>query len=139
MAVKYTDEQLLRIREILEIGCCYADVLKKVVTEAGLDKVDGFSLEIHVEPRFESRQTEVTLGYSTRTDAGFVKLAKGEDDERYVPADKCSPEYGCLFIPADVAERMRKVLDGERAASAGSLSGSRPGYGDSVVRGVQVK
>ncbi len=139
MAVKYTDEQLLRIREILEIGCCYADVLKKVVTEAGLDKVDGFSLEIHVEPRFESRQTEVTLGYSTNTDAGFVKLTKGADDERYVPTDKCSPEYGCLFIPADVAKRMRKVLDGERAVPAGGVYDPRSGYSDSVVRGVQVK
>ena len=107
--VKFTDEQLMVVKSMVEFAENFADQLWKIMVDHGLDKVEGCGITIDVDPSHDMILRRVEFGKSD-SDAGYVDLSKGRNEKRYVPSGTNSPEYEWLFADPAFADRMREIV-----------------------------
>ena len=100
-----TDDQLLLVKKLIEVGTCMADQIRLIMEHHGLDEISGNYLNISVT----SYANDVSYGIST-FDSGNIHLTKGKDDTKYVPVGNNSPEYEILFASKELRERLLDVL-----------------------------
>ena len=121
MGVRLTDEQLLTVKMMAQYMENFADQLYHIMQNHGLDKVDGFKVEIRVDPSCDYITKLIDIGNGIYNDSGFVRLTKGKGEERYAPTGKNSAEYEWLFADPSLAERMQKIIHREKPLPADGL------------------
>ena len=110
MAVKYTDDQLVVIKRLMEICGSFADQILHIMQNHGLCEVKGTKVKIEVDPEYSTIAKMIEFGDSIESDSGRIKLTKGLEENKYGAVGKNSAEYEILFAPPEVAERIREVL-----------------------------
>lgn len=115
MAVKLTEHQLMIVNGMVDIAKATANQLIHIMENHGLDKVEGFSFKIEIDPEFELIAKNITIGSFQNMEenkaAGYCHLVAGKDSYEYSPISKNSPEYEWLFAHPALKERMRKIMD----------------------------
>lgn len=113
MAVKFTSEQLKVIKQMVIFSENFADQIWKIMTDHQLDKVEGCSLRISVDPQYNLARNSVIFGTKDK-DAGHVTLVKGDlDNENYKVIGHISLEYEILFADKELRERILDNLKDE--------------------------
>ena len=113
MAVKLTDEQMQIVKGMAKICGNFADQLLHIIRNHGLDKVNGCYIGLDVDPHFHYCTESVVFG-KAHSDAGFVRLAKGEEEDEFTPTGKNSAEYELLFADEAIRSTMAEVLGAEK-------------------------
>ena len=111
MAVKLTDEQMKILEGVIHLSENFADQVYHIMQNHGLDKIEGCSLAVIVEPEALFTTKTIHFGHDINDDSGRISLAKGRKyvDEKFLPFGKNSTEYVMLF--ADEAVRRRIQAD----------------------------
>ena len=110
MAIKYTDDQLLTIKSMMEICGRFADHILHIMQNHGLDKVKGTCVKMEIDPDFKYVAKQLEFGKNIESDSGYIKLTRGLEEETYGATGKNSHEYEVLFAPPEVAERISRIL-----------------------------
>ena len=110
MAVKYTDDQLVVIKRLMEICGSFADQILHIMQNHDLCKVKGTKVKIEVDPAYPTIVKMIEFGSVIEADSGHIKLTKGLNEDEYGAIGKNSAEYEILFAQPEVAERIREVL-----------------------------
>lgn len=88
-----------------------ADNVLRMMTDHGLDRVNGMQMTINVDPALKYTTCAVAIGCKENMErgrsAGYCMLARGKEENGYVPTGTNSPEYEQLF--ADDALRARML------------------------------
>ena len=121
MGVRLTDEQLLTVKMMAQYMENFADHLYHIMQNHGLDKINGFKVEIKVDPAFDYITKTIDIGSGIYNDSGYVRLTRGKEEKRYAPTGKNSAEYEWLFADETVRSRMEKILDREKPLPADGL------------------
>ena len=115
MGIALTEHQLMIVKGMVQIAENTANQLWHIMENHGLDKVEGFQMDIMVNPKYEMTTMEVNIGHCFNVGiegtAGGCSLARGKKDAKYTCNGKNSAEYEWLFADEAVKDRMRKVLD----------------------------
>ena len=111
MAIKLTDQQLTVTKGLAEFAERMADQMLHIMENHGLDKIEGFRIQVTVDPKRMLTTNEVVIGTDVGCDAGCVNLARGKQFYGYEPLGKNSPEYELLFADEEIRERMQRFLD----------------------------
>ena len=114
MAVKLTYEQMKVVDDMAKIMGNFADQLYHIIENHGLDQVKDFMVRLEVNPALDYMTRRIDIGISVNSDAGYVTLAKGKDEAKYVPTGRNSPEYEYLFADPAVKDRMREIVSGKK-------------------------
>lgn len=113
MAIKFTQEQLKVIKQMVVFAENFADQMLKIMTDHHLDTVDGCNLNICVSPSIELANRYVAFG-SDDSDAGIIRLFKGDmTNEKYKATGKNSLEYEILFADDELRKRIFENLKDE--------------------------
>ena len=110
MAVKYTDDQLVVIKRLMEICGSFADQILHIMQNHDLCKVKGTKVKIEVDPAYPTIVKMIEFGDGIEAESGHIKMTKGMEEKEYGAIGKNSAEYEILFAPPEVAERIREVL-----------------------------
>lgn len=122
MAVTLTDEQFLAVKSMAEYCEVFSDQLYKIMVDHGLDKVNGFMVDITVDPAMDFITKKIEIGKDYKNcSAGFIRLTRGKEEDTYAPTGKNSAEYECLFANPEVAERMRNIVEKKSTLPADGL------------------
>lgn len=114
MRIKMTEDQMIAVKQTVEIAEAMANQLLHIMENNGLTKVQGSRIMISVVPSLKFTRQMVEFGLPM-LDAGFVKLTKGVYDEQYSPTgNENSAEYELLFANDAVKERMQRILSKEK-------------------------
>jgi len=105
MAIDLTEQQLIAVKSMTEFAECFADQVRHIMKDHGLDKIDGCSLVIQVNPKHVLTGNSVYLG-TVNTDFGYIVLSKGVNDEKYTAVGRNTPEYEYLFADEALRSRM---------------------------------
>ena len=101
------------VKGMVDIAKATANQLLHIMQNHGLDKVEGFSFKIKVDPEFDLITKSIEIGNYLNLEenkgAGYCNLVAGKDSYDYSPLSKNSPEYAWLFACPE--DRMRKIMD----------------------------
>ena len=111
MAITLTDQQLTVTKGLAEFAERMADQMLHIMENHGLDKIEGFKIQVNVDPHKIFTTNEVIIGNDPMSESGYVNLARGKQFNGYQPLGKNSPEYELLFASEEVRERMQRFLD----------------------------
>ena len=113
MAIKFTQEQLKVIKQMVVFAENFADQMYKIMIDHHLDTVDGCGINICVNPRIELASRYVAVG-SDNSDAGIIRRCKGDmTNEKYKVTGKNSLEYEILFADDELRKRILDNLKDE--------------------------
>ena len=107
MAVAYTKEQIDAVKQMIDVAGNFADQLYHIMTNHGLDLVEGCSLSISIVPEFAFTTRNISFGCTDKP-AGHINVAKGKLDSEFTPFGENSPEYESTFAPKEIAEKMEE-------------------------------
>ena len=111
MAVKYTDDQLIAIKGLMEICGNFADQILHILQNHNLDT----EMKITVNPDYSQITRMIEFGEEYgRKGCGYIKLVKGLEDNEYTTVGRNSHEYECLFAGAENLERVSRILQKEK-------------------------
>ena len=108
--MKYSDDQLIVIKQMTELAENFTDQLLRIMENHGLDKVTGCRMKIDVNPAMDLVTKMIEFGDGIYSPSGYIRLTKGKEETRYAPTGKNSAEYECLFAEPEVAKRISQVL-----------------------------
>ena len=114
MAVKLTNEQLTKVKELVEVAEAMSEQLFHIMENHGLTKIPGVGISISVEPGLRFTTKNIAFG-KRGSDAGYVSLAKGKyEDEFAAYGNENSTEYEILFAKKELRERMLQYISKEK-------------------------
>ena len=112
MSVKYTDEQMEKIKGMIGFAEIFADQILLIMRNHGLDKVEGCNLMLNINPAYDYTTREIRFGNNVGEPSGCVHLSKGMHEKDYSLFMANSPEYEDLFSPFKMAEEKPLPPDG---------------------------
>ena len=110
MSVRLTSEQMVIIKGLMEYAQAFCDQVFHIMQNHGLDKVNGCSLSLYVDPKCQFVNENVVIGNSITEDFGRIQMSKGLNEMNFSPLGKNSAEYELLFATGELKEALRKVL-----------------------------
>ena len=109
--VKLTSEQLKSVREIAAACCNFADHIYKMVCDRGLDKVNGCSFKICVDPGW-MLTNRMVYGGQRDSDFGEFTLCKGCLDKKYKTTGKDNTlTYQMLFADKELRQKIMEAVE----------------------------
>ena len=131
-----TAEQYAAIKTAMNYAVHTAEIINKILTEAGLKDHINHSILMSVTPR-------IGLSYATYGDrnceeTGYAKIIKSSGDEDYAVSDDSSIEYQILFADKNLRSRLQRVLQSEKELPMDGLWVSDSDDSDFLDRGVSV-
>lgn len=114
MGVKLTERQLEVVKSMTEFAEVFADQVYTIMQNHGLDKVQGCTLNINVDPSKHFTTKMIDVGDFCKSDFGHVSIAKGKNDEKYSLTNTNSAEYELLFADEALRGRMEKIVHGSK-------------------------
>ena len=111
--IKYTDEQLKILAGMIDQAKVFTDHLNHIMVNHGLDRVEGAGLLIEIDPKYDHSRCRIEFG-KDESDAGYIELLRGKNEDEYEPYGTNSPEYEYLFAKPSLKERMRKIIADKR-------------------------
>ena len=94
--VKLTDEQLEMVRGIALFAEAFCNQVYHIMQNHGLDKFNGCSLRVDVDPSFDLTARKITIGVMG-SDFGYCNIARGKHEDDYSLFGKNSCTYEELF------------------------------------------
>jgi len=111
VGVKLTAEQLEVVKKMTEFAEATANQIYHIMTNHGLDKVEGCRININVTPEYNITTMNIVVGSpESRNSFGYIDLARGKDEEKYAPIGTNSAEYELLFADEAIRSRMEEIL-----------------------------
>lgn len=116
MAIKLTEHQMMILKHTVRMSEAFANSLLHIMRNHGLDKIDGCSICIDVDPKYKSICEKVSIG--ERDSAfGFAEFIRGENEDGFrLWSASHSKEYERLFEDEavrggiEVSEKAEKPL-----------------------------
>ena len=114
MGVKLSEKQLEVVKSMAEFAEVFAGQIYTIMQNHGLDKIEGCSLNINVDPSKHFTTMMIDIGQFYKSDFGHVCLARGKNDAKYSLTNTNSAEYELLFADETLRDRMEKIVHGEK-------------------------
>lgn len=111
-----TDEQLILIKKLIELGKCMADQIQRIMENHKLTDIPGNLFSIIVG----NYSCDVSYGIDNY-ESGNIHLTKVKEENRYVPVGTNSPEYEILFATPELRERLLDILSRSETFNSRSL------------------
>ena len=135
MAVKFSDEQMIVIKGLIEICENFADQIYHIMTNHGLDA----PMKIEVDPNYTRICRIVEFGeICSNKGCGHIRLVKGKDEYEFANVDRNSPEYECLLAGSEALKRAGRVIQKESGFIPDDLPFCDSGDNPAVDSGVSL-
>lgn len=109
MEVQLTNEQLRTVKQMMEYAQAFCNQIYHIMENHGLDKIDGCSLIMTVDPKMDMVTRNIQMG--TGKEFGLVRMARGKIDKKYMVYGNNSVEYELLFADDAIKQKMFEILD----------------------------
>lgn len=110
MAIKLSKGQQDSLKKMMGFCEVFADEILLIMRDHGLDKIQGCSVSINVNPHLPFLIEDVRFG-QINSDSGIINLGKGYLNETFTPYGRNSAEYELLFADEAVRKAIQEGLN----------------------------